>query len=63
LAALALPGVAPGSAGTAVLVTNVLVAGIAWFRFRQAKHFDAKILLLFAAASVPAAWCGSWSER
>ena len=59
LAALALLGVAPGPARTAVLVTNVLVAGIAWFRFWQAKHFDAKILLLFAAASVPAAWCGS----
>lgn len=59
LAALALLGIAPASAKVAVLVTNVLVAGIAWYQFWRAKHFDWKILLLFAVASVPCAWLGS----
>src|SRR5450432_4202581 len=59
LAALALLGVAPASAKVAVLITNVLVAGVAWWRFWEAGHFDFKILLWFAVASVPCAWLGS----
>jgi uncharacterized protein len=59
LAALALLGVAPASAKVAVLITNVLVAGVAWWRFWKAGHFDFKILLWFAVASVPCAWLGS----
>jgi uncharacterized membrane protein YfcA len=59
LAALALIGIAPASARVAVLVTNVLVASVAWWRFRQAGHFDWKILLVFAVASVPCALLGS----
>jgi uncharacterized membrane protein YfcA len=52
-------GVAPASARVAVLIANVLVAGVAWRRFWRAGHFDGKILLLFALASVPCAWLGS----
>jgi uncharacterized protein len=59
LAALAVLGIAPNSAKVAVLVTNVLVAGVAWFRFWRAGHFDWKILLSFAAASIPCAFFGS----
>jgi uncharacterized membrane protein YfcA len=59
LAALALLGVAPASARVAVLIANVLVAGVAWWRFRQAGHFDCKILLWFAITSVPFAVLGS----
>jgi uncharacterized protein len=59
LAALALLGVAPVSAKVAVLITNVLVASVAWWRFWKAGHFDARVLLLFAVASVPCAWLGS----
>lgn len=59
LAALAVLGIAPASAKVAVLIANILVAGIAWFRFWRAGHFDWKILLLFAVASVPCAWLGS----
>lgn len=59
LAALAVLGIAPTSAKVAVLVANVLVAGVAWWRFWRAGHFDGKILLLFAVASVPCAWFGS----
>lgn len=59
LAALALLGVAPASARVAVLTANVLVASVAWWRFGRAGHFDWKILLSFAVASVPCAWLGS----
>lgn len=59
LAALALLGVAPASARAAVLITNVLVASVAWWRFRQAGHFDGRVLLTFAVVSVPCALFGS----
>lgn len=59
LAVLAVLGVAPVSARVAVLIANVLVAGIAWWRFWRAGHSDWKILFLFAVASVPCAWLGS----
>jgi uncharacterized membrane protein YfcA len=59
LAALAMLGIAPNSARVAVLIANVLVAGVAWFQFWHAGHFNWKILLLFAVASVPCAWFGS----
>src|SRR5271154_4672431 len=59
LAALALIGVAPASARAAVLIANVLVASVAWWCFWKAGHFDWKILLSFAVASVPCAALGS----
>jgi uncharacterized membrane protein YfcA len=59
LAALAVLGIAPDSAKVAVLITNVLVASIAWWRFYKAGLFDWKILAWFAIASVPCAWLGS----
>ena len=59
LAALALLGVAPASARVAVLITNVLVASVAWWRFRQAGHFDWRVLATFAVISVPCALLGA----
>ena len=59
LAALALIGVTPVSAKVAVLITNVLVASVAWWRFYRAGYFDWNILLWFAAASIPCAVLGS----
>lgn len=59
LAALALLGVAPASARVAVLVTNVLVAGVAWWRFYRAGHFDWRVLATFAVISVPCAMLGA----
>lgn len=59
LAALALVGVAPVSAKVAVLITNVLVASVAFWRFYKAGHFDLKIFLSFAVASIPCAFLGS----
>ncbi len=59
LAALALLGIAPASARVAVLIANVLVAGIAWGQFWRAGHFDWRVLSSFAIVSVPCAWFGS----
>lgn len=59
LAALAVMGVAPASAKAAVLIANVFVASLAWWRFSKAGHFDGRALLTFAITSVPCAWLGS----
>ena len=59
LAALALVGVAPASAKVAVLIANIFVASIAFWRFYKAGHFDWKIFLSFAVASIPFAFLGS----
>ena len=59
LAALALMGIAPGAAKVAVLIVNILVAGVAWQRFYRAGNSDWKILSAFAITSVPAAYFGS----
>lgn len=59
LAALALLSIAPATARVSVLVANVLVAGIAWWQFWRAGHFDGRILLSFVIVSVPCAWLGS----
>src|ERR1017187_3964976 len=47
------------SVKVSVLIVNVCVASIAWWRFWQAGHFDWNILLWFAVASVPCAVLGS----
>jgi len=59
LAALALLGVAPASARVAVLIANVLVAGIAWWQFGRSGHFNWRVLLSFVVISMPCAWLGS----
>ncbi len=59
LAALALLGVAPASARVAVLIANVLVASVAWWRFYRAGHFDWRVLATFAVISVPCAMLGA----
>jgi hypothetical protein len=59
LAVLALTGVAPDSARATALLTNCFVAGVAWWRFGRAGHFDLCLFLPLVAASVPCAWLGS----
>src|SRR5258707_4535098 len=59
LAALALLGIAPASAKVAVLIANIFVASIAFWRFYKAGHFEWKIFLSFAVASIPFAFLGS----
>ena len=59
LAAAALLGLAPGVARPGALWLNCIVASIAFWRFRSAGHFDARIFLSLAMTSVPLAWLGS----
>lgn len=58
LAVLALFGVASSVSRPTALALNVFVASIAFIQFYRAKHFDWKIFLPFAAASVPMAFIG-----
>lgn len=58
LAAMALFGVAPPVMKPAALMLNLLVAGIATYRFGRAGAFSGRVFWPFAAASVPAALIG-----
>ena len=58
LAAMALVGVAPENFRLIALTLNVVVASIGLMKFRRAGHFDGRLLLPFAVASVPAALVG-----
>jgi uncharacterized membrane protein YfcA len=59
LAVTALLGIAPGLARPGALWINCVVASIAFWRFRQAGHFELRVFAPLAAASVPLAWLGS----
>lgn len=59
LAVLALIGTAPDAARATALLTNCLVAGVAWWRFSRAGLFDGRVLLPLVLTSVPCAWLGS----
>ena len=58
LAVMALLAVSPTVTRPTALVLNLFVASIAFIQFYRAKHFDWKIFLPFAAASVPMAFVG-----
>ncbi len=58
LAVMALLAVAPDVTRPAALVLNLFVASIAFIQFYRAGHFDWKVFLPFAAASIPAAFVG-----
>jgi len=59
LAAATLLGVAPAVARPGALWLNCVVASIAFWRFRAAGHFNARIFLSLAVVSLPMAWLGS----
>jgi len=59
LAVLALLGVTPDAARGTALLANCFVAGVAWWRFGRAGHFDRRVFLPLVLASVPCAWLGS----
>jgi uncharacterized membrane protein YfcA len=59
LAVLALLGFTPDSARGTALLANCFVAGVAWWKFGRAGHFDLRVFLPLALASVPCAWVGS----
>ncbi len=58
LAVMALLAVAPDVTRPAALVLNLFVASIAFIQFYRAGHFDWKVFLPFAAASIPMAFVG-----
>jgi len=58
LAVMALLAISPTVTRPAALVLNLFVASIAFIQFYRAKHFDWKIFLPFAAASIPMAFIG-----
>jgi uncharacterized protein len=58
LAAMALLGVAPASMRPTALVLNVVVACIGTWTFARAGHFDRRLFVPLAAASVPCAYLG-----
>ena len=58
LAVMALFAVPSAVTRPTALILNLFVASIAFVQFYRAKHFDWKIFLPFAAASVPMAYLG-----
>jgi uncharacterized membrane protein YfcA len=58
LAVLAFVSVSPAVTRPTALILNLFVASIAFAQFYRSRHFDWKIFLPFAAASVPFAFIG-----
>lgn len=58
LAVMAFLAVAPEVTKPTALILNLFVASIAFIQFYRAGHFDWKIFMPFAAASVPFAFIG-----
>lgn len=58
LAVMALLAVSPTVTRPTALILNLFVASIAFVQFFRAQHFDWKIFLPFAAASIPFAFIG-----
>ncbi len=58
LGVMAFLAVSPTVTRPTALVLNLFVASIAFVQFYRAKHFDWKIFLPFAAASIPFAFIG-----
>ncbi|MGC2236200.1 MAG: sulfite exporter TauE/SafE family protein [Pyrinomonadaceae bacterium] len=58
LAVMALLGVSATTTRPTALILNLFVASIAFVQFYRAGHFDRRVFLPFAAASVPFAFLG-----
>ncbi len=58
LAAMALVGVAPEAMRPTALTLNIVVAAFTTWRFRQARYFDAKVVIPFLLGSIPLAFVG-----
>ncbi|MET0752600.1 MAG: sulfite exporter TauE/SafE family protein [Pyrinomonadaceae bacterium] len=58
LAVMALLGVAATTTRPTALILNLFVASIAFVQFYRAGHFDWRVFLPFAAASIPFAFVG-----
>lgn len=62
LAVAALIGLAPSIARPGALWLNCIVASVAFWRFQSAGHFNGRLFLMLAIASVPMAWLGSKAQ-
>ncbi len=60
LAIMGLFGMAPQEMKATALALNVLVAGIAAFKFQQAGYFSWQVFWPFALTSIPFAYLGGW---
>jgi len=49
---------APQQMSTSALILNLLVAGVAWWAYAQAKHFSFRRVLPFIVFSIPFAFIG-----
>lgn len=58
LAAMALFGLSPQTMKPIALVMNIFVASLVLFRLQQAGHFNARLFIPFAVASIPMAYLG-----
>lgn len=58
LAVLSLFGLAPALMAPSALVLNLLVAGLSFYAFWRAGHFDARLLWPFLLGSIPLAFLG-----
>lgn len=58
LALMALFSVAPNTMKPTALLLNLFVAGIAFYHYHRAGHFNKKLFLAFAITSIPAAFLG-----
>ena len=55
---MALFSFAPESMKPTALLLNLFVAGIAFYHYYRAGHFNKKLFLAFAVASIPLAFVG-----
>lgn len=62
LALMALFAFAPEHMKPTALLLNLFVAAISWFHYWRSGHFNAKLFLGFALASVPLAFVGGMIE-
>ncbi|MEW4922801.1 sulfite exporter TauE/SafE family protein [Algibacter sp. 2305UL17-15] len=62
LALMALFSFAPESMKPTALLLNIFVAGIAFYYYYRAGHFNKKLFLAFAMASIPLAYIGGTLE-
>lgn len=62
LALMALFSFAPQTMKPTALLLNIFVAGIAFFHYYKAGHFNKKLFLSFAIASIPMAFIGGMIE-
>lgn len=59
LAVLSIAGLELAQIKTSALLLNVLVAGVSFFQFYRARHFNFKLFYPFAIAAIPMAYMGS----